>query len=215
MTDGLPGDEPLDFQILSEEHLAGDFRPLKTLKVEHASLSGGAPHRVSRELVRAGTAAAILPYDPATDSIVVIRQFRIGAAIATPHAAPLELPAGLLDEGERPAEAARRELIEETGLEAQAMEEAFTILSSPGLTDETIVVFLALVDASNLAASAGMAEENEDILPLAFPARDLISACDEGRIANGFLFAGLQWFARRGREHADRLSREWNGRPAT
>lgn len=210
-----PGDEGLAFEILSEEHLAGDFRPLRRIALDHASLSGGPPHRVTREVVRAGTAAAVIPYDPATDSIVVIRQFRVGAALATPHAAPLELPAGLLDEGESPAEAARRELFEETGLAARAMGEAFAILSSPGLTDERIVVFLALVDATALAARAGMAEENEDILPLAFPARDLISACDEGRVANGFLFAGLQWFDRRGRERAAELSKGTNGRRVT
>lgn len=203
-----PGDEPLDFTILSRKPLGGVFRPLEELSVTHASLTGGAPLLVTREVVKAGTATAIIPYDRARDRLVVIRQFRVGAALSTPHAAPLELPAGLLDEGEDAVTAARRELFEETGLEALAIGEAFTILSSPGLTDETIVVFLALVDASRLAARGGVAAESEDIVPLAFRASDLISAADDGRIANAFLFASLQWFDRRGAALAERLTME-------
>ncbi|MFD2237883.1 NUDIX domain-containing protein [Aureimonas populi] len=209
-----PADAALAFRLISTERLGGAFRPLDKVTVAHDSLSGGRELTVSREVMRAGTAAVIIPYDPVRDAIVAIRQFRIGAALATPFAAPLELPAGLLDEGEDAATAARRELAEETGLAATAIEEAFAILSSPGLCDEKAVVFLALVDASALAGSAGLAAENEDIVPAAFAVDALVAAADEGRILNGFLFASLQWFARKGRERAQAMRAHGHGEQA-
>lgn len=201
-----PADETLPFRILADERIGGDFRPLYKITLAHGSLSGGEDLTVTREVMRAGTAAVIIPYDRARDEIVAIRQFRVGAALATPFAAPLELPAGLLDGDETAQTAAARELGEETGLAATAIEEAFTILSSPGLCDEKVVVFLALVDASQISAKAGVAEEHEDIVPIAFDAGALIDAADRGAIFNGFLFASLQWFARHGRERARRLA---------
>jgi len=55
----------------------------------------------------------------------------------------VEAPAGLVDDGEAPEEAARRELREECGLEAQHWEELGSAWSSPGFTDERIHLFLA------------------------------------------------------------------------
>lgn len=54
----------------------------------------------------------------------------------------LELPAGLIEPGESPLEAARRELMEEAGLDAE-LKELFSFYSSPGFTDERITLFEA------------------------------------------------------------------------
>lgn len=195
----LPADQPVGFEIVGRERIADAFRPLEALTVRHERLSGGEAMEVRREVLRAGAAAIVLPYDPQRDAILVIRQFRIGAALMTPNAAPLELPAGHVDEGESPEAAARRELLEETGVTARALAHAFTILPSPGMIDEIAHVFLALVDLPDRLEAAGLAEENEDILPLVLPVDVLLQAADEGRISNGFLFAALNWFDRRGR----------------
>ncbi|MBB3952757.1 NUDIX domain-containing protein [Aureimonas jatrophae] len=195
-------DQPLDFTITNEPRVFDGFRPVDGIEIRHERLAEGEPLEVRREVMRGGRAAVILPYDPALDALVLIRQFRIGAALATPHAAPLELPAGLVDDGEATQDSAARELREETGLEAQAVSELFSMLSSPGLTDERITFFLALVDASNLAGSAGLASEHEDILPLLAPVDALVEAADAGAIENGFLLCATHWFARHGRERA-------------
>ena len=195
-------DQPLDFTVLDERRAFDGFRPLDVLSIEHAALGRDEPSRARREIVRGGRCAVVIPYDPVRDEIVVIRQFRIGAALATAHAAPLELPAGGIDDNEDPAEAAARELLEETGLRAQAVAHCFTLLSTPGLTDEAAMVFLAIVDASMLEAVGGKADEDEDILPIQGSVDDLTRAVDEGRIANGFLVCATHWFARHGRSRA-------------
>ncbi len=94
------------------------------------------------EMLRHPGASAVVPFvdeprDP-DPRILLIRQFR--------HAADgfiWEVPAGRLDAGESPETCARRELEEETGMRARALERLTTIFTTPGFTDERIHLFLA------------------------------------------------------------------------
>lgn len=196
-------DQPLDVTIEKRERLHDGFRPFEKITLTHRSIDGTREiGPLFREFIATGSVAIVVPYDPRLDAIVVLRQFRIGAALKTPNAAPIELPAGLIDEGEAPEEGAARELLEETGLRALALERCFTMLPSPGLTDEYALIFLALVDASDLADAAGLDDEHEDIRPILAPVDALIEAVDEGMIENGFVIACTHWFARVGRARA-------------
>jgi len=94
------------------------------------------------EMLRHPGASAVVPFvdDPrdVDPRVLLIRQFR--------HAADefiWEIPAGRLDPGESPEDCARRELEEETGLRAIALEHLTTIYTTPGFTDERIHLFLA------------------------------------------------------------------------
>jgi ADP-ribose pyrophosphatase len=94
------------------------------------------------EMIRHPGAAAIVPFldDPADPDprVLLIHQFR--------HAADdllWEIPAGTLDVGEPPEECARRELIEEAGMEARKLARLTTIFTTPGFTDERIHLYLA------------------------------------------------------------------------
>lgn len=94
------------------------------------------------EMVRHPGASAVVPFlddsgepDP---RILLLRQFR--------HAADgyiWEIPAGRLDPGESPETCARRELSEETGMQASRIERLTTFYTTPGFTDERIHLFLA------------------------------------------------------------------------
>ena len=94
------------------------------------------------EIIRHSGASAVVPFlsDPAGDDpqILLIRQYRYAA-----DGYLYEIPAGRLDEGESPADCARRELLEETGCTAETVEYMYTMYTTPGFTDERIHLFLA------------------------------------------------------------------------
>lgn len=88
-------------------------------------------------LTKASRAAAALPI---TDkgTVVLVKQFRYPAGEEL-----IEIPAGVVEEGESPLECMKRELEEETGYTATQWEEMFSFYPSPGVVSERIHVFLA------------------------------------------------------------------------
>lgn len=107
------------------------------LRVEEMALEGPDGDVTPRSVVRIGGAVALVAVDG--DEIVMIRQYR------TPlDRAILELPAGKLDvPGEEPRAAAARELAEETGFVAGNLELISRYFTSPGYSDEFVIIYLA------------------------------------------------------------------------
>lgn len=93
-----------------------------------------------KPMVRHNGAATILPLLDTDDGlrVVMVRNERIAI-----DAFLLELPAGGIDNAETPRATAARELIEETGYEARTIEPLCQFLTTPGLTDELMHVFVA------------------------------------------------------------------------
>lgn len=88
------------------------------------------------EIVRHAPAVAVLVRDDA-GRVLLVRQLRYPLGRST-----LELPAGLIDPGETPAQAAARELAEEAGL-AGTLREIAAAYVSPGFTDERVHLYEA------------------------------------------------------------------------
>lgn len=153
------------------------------------------------ELFRRGRAAAVLPYDPWTDQVVVIEQFRLPALAAGLDPIMREIPAGLCDAGEDPEATIRRELVEETGLSATEIAWVGDYLLTPGGADERCALFLGRVSApagrDGPHPGHGLAEEGEDIRLVVQPAAEAIADVLAGRIANSVLAIALLWFAAR------------------
>ena len=142
------------------------------------------------------TGAAIIVAVTPDEKLLLVEQYRIPV-----HARTIELPAGITgDEGEdeSDAEAARRELIEETGFEAAKVEELMTGPASSGLTSETVTIFLA-TDLKRVHAGGGIA--NEDITVHEIPLREvdswLAQKQREGCLIDPKLYAGLYFLSKR------------------
>lgn len=146
-----------------------------------------------RDVVRAGKVVAVLPIDPVRNEVVLIRQFRLPAHLANGRGALIETVAGRVEPAEESAETARRECVEEIGVQPVGLIELFTYLSSPGLTDEEVTVFLAAIDASLVPERTDAG--GEQIRTMRVPIDAAINALTLGTMRNGPLVIALQWVA--------------------
>ena len=146
-----------------------------------------------REIEDHGTAVAVLAYDPDRRVAMLVRQFRPSAFHAAGQTEILETIAGLVEEDEPAAEAARREAMEETGLRLGDLELVATTWTSPGLSTERIGLFLAPFARRDRVAEGGGAEdEQEDITLVETPLAELAARADAGAIDDLKLLALVQ-----------------------
>jgi ADP-ribose pyrophosphatase len=167
------------------------------------------------ELLRRGTAAAVLPYDPVADMVVMIEQFRLPAYAAGINPVLMELAAGLTDGDESPEATIRREAVEEMGLELGELERIGGFLLTPGGSDELCTLFAGQVTLGNVPSggvigAGGLASEDEDIRVHALPAAYVIEQAIAGAYPNSVASIGLLWFALR----RDWLRAKWLGERA-
>jgi ADP-ribose pyrophosphatase len=85
--------------------------------------------------------------------------------------------------------------LEEIAVAPDRLIKLFSVLPTPGFTDEFVTYFIGFVDAASVPARAGAAEETEDTRPFVVSIDDALAALDQGEIANGLLVSALQWLA--------------------
>lgn len=137
-----------------------------------------------KEIVRHPAAAAIVAVD-SENRVLLVRQERpaVGGKV-------LEIPAGIVDPGEEPLPAAKRELREETGLHGGAWVEVATLLTSPGFTDERIHLFVA----TGLEEGEDDPDEGEELEIMRVPVAELPALLPE--IEDAKSLAGLLLYLR-------------------
>lgn len=191
-----------DVPVETEQRVWDGRFPLDLVRFRHRRFDGAWSGVKTWEVWRRGAAAAVLPYDPEADAVVLIEQFRLPALVAGIDPVLVELPAGLVDDGETPEQTARREMQEEMALEVGELLPIGRFLLTPGGADELCSVYVGrvtapAVDADGIAGHAGMADEHEDIRVRVWPAADAIEAALDGRFANSVAVIGLLWLAAR------------------
>lgn len=161
-----------------------------TVRQDSVSMPGGS--LVLRDVVEHPGAVGVVALDEACQ-VLLVRQYRhpVGRRL-------WELPAGLLDVAGEPARtAAARELAEEAGLAADRWDVLVDVLTSPGMSDEAVRVFLAR-DLSAQPMAPGLDEEAELVtawLPLDEAVRQVFSGQLENALACTGLLAAYAWRA--------------------
>lgn len=187
-------DRPADVVLSPTERLAKGYRDYERYRLTLTG-SDGSRHAQTRDVLRAGKVVEVLPVDPSRDVVVLIRQFRLSAHLARGHGDLIETVAGRVEAGETVEAAAHRECREEIGVAPTRLVELFSYLTTPGLTDEEITVFLAAIDAARVPATVGNAAEGERIETLTVPIDAALAALAQGAMRNGPLLIALQWLA--------------------
>lgn len=157
----------------------GKILNLRIDKVETPSGS-----QVIREVVEHKPAVAILPVT-SDGSVLLIRQYRYALEQEI-----LEIPAGLVDEGEDFPSTARRELQEEIGYYPGTLEEIGRMFNSPGFCTEMLILYLA----TDLRPSKLDHDEDEFIETVPVPAEEIASLIADGKIIDGKTFSALSWY---------------------
>jgi ADP-ribose pyrophosphatase len=139
---------------------------------------------IERAVVQHQGSAVVMPVDE-RKRILLVRQYRLPALQSL-----WELPAGRVDPGETPLQAARRELAEETGYKARKFEKLAMFYPSPGFLAEKMTIYLA----TGLKAGKSTPMEDERITMRWFTAKDLDKLVGDGKILDAKTQIGfLTW----------------------
>ncbi len=171
--------------------------PVFTVTTDHVEEPGGV--RARRDVIHHTGSVVVLAVDDssAKPRVLLERQYR--------HAAKdflWELPAGRIDSGEQELEAAKRELLEETGYTAIKWRRILKFYASPGFVAETMAVFLA----TGLRAGQAEPEDDEFIYKRLVPLPTAVQMAVNGTIRDAKTIASVLWL--------DRLARTTNRKRA-
>jgi ADP-ribose pyrophosphatase len=156
-----------------------------SLDVDEVDEPGGV--RGTREVVRQAGSVAVLPVH-GDGRIVLVRQYRYAV-----DAFVWELPAGRRDPPESPEDGASRELEEEVGLRAGALEPISTFWTTPGFCDEVMYLFRA----TELQTVPARPEADERIEQASFTLDEALAMVRSGEIREGKTLVALLLEARR------------------
>ncbi|HET8732099.1 MAG TPA: NUDIX domain-containing protein [Moraxellaceae bacterium] len=181
-----------DVAIEKREVLFSGFYRVDKLHLRHRQFAGGLGPLITREMFVRHPAVGVLIYDPDSDEVLLIEQFRVGA-LESPHPWQYEIVAGLVEPGESLEDVARREALEEAGVRIGALERVMEFLPSPGGSDESFTLFVARADLSQAGGVHGLSEEGEDIRVNVMSVNQAMAALQRGRINNAPCIIALQW----------------------
>ena len=179
------------FNIVSKTVMAKGWSSLWQLKVD-ARLSNGTRVELDREVADHGHGASILPIDQARGMVLLVRQWRAGAAFTGHDGWLIETCAGLLD-ADDPIGCARREAFEELGTHVHNIKHLCDCFSSPGAVSEKIDLFIGDYSLSDrVNAGGGLASEHEDIEVIEMSLKEAYNLIASGGIVDAKTIILLQ-----------------------
>ncbi|MFT3988827.1 NUDIX domain-containing protein [Aestuariivirga sp.] len=168
-------------KIISHEMLSKRFVDLSLYTIDYTRRDGTV-ETLKREVHDHGAGAAVLPYDAARGTVLLVRQFRLPVFLSGEDGHVIEACAGLLDEPD-PAACAMREAEEEMGYRLRHLRQVASTFMSPGAVTERLTLFLADYDEGmKVSEGGGQVHEGEDIEVLEMPFTDALAMATDGRI---------------------------------
>ncbi len=142
--------------------------------------------KMQRSVVRHSGSAVMMAVDEKS-RVLLVRQYRLPA-----NQSLWELPAGKTDEGETVQQAAKRELIEETGVRAKKWKKLVSFFPSPGYVEEKMTIFLA----TELTHGEAQPMEDERIETRWFTKKELRDMIASNKIVDAKTMVGFLYWTR-------------------
>jgi ADP-ribose pyrophosphatase len=196
-----------DVRVNHQEIVYQGFYQVQKLKLQHRLFKGGWSSELQRELVVRLPAVAVLMYDAKRDEVVLIEQFRVGAMGHEDGPWQLEMVAGMIDTQETSEQVAVRECEEESGamITESDLEVVCKYLVTPGGSNESLDIYCAPVDSSQLGGVHGLPTEGEDIQVQVIERQMLWQMLEQGKLTNAATIIATQWL----QIHYLRLQAQW------
>ncbi|WP_124980615.1 NUDIX domain-containing protein [Nonlabens xiamenensis] len=184
----------MKYQILEEQIILDKFLKVYEARVSYDTYTGNEPLEATRQALDRGNAVAVLLYEKDTQQFLFVEQYRYPAAR---HDEPwlLEIPAGHVDDGEDPKQAAIREVREEIGFEIEKLELINQYFPSPGMLSEQISLYYGEVCSNDqIHQGGGKEDEQEDILLVKMHRDEAKRKLAQGMFNTSVCLISLQWY---------------------
>jgi nudix-type nucleoside diphosphatase (YffH/AdpP family) len=183
--------------IIHEKRRVFDgFFKIDEVVVSYEGTDGGMVGPVRRLSLERGDSVAAVVFHRDRRCILLGCQFRYPTHDKGPGWLT-EILAGMIDTGETPDQAIRREVREESGYEIEHLDSIGTFYLSPGGSSERIILYYAEVsDGSRVGPGGGQIGEGESIRLVEAPVDELVRDVMAGRVADAKTLVGLLWLMR-------------------
>lgn len=188
--------------IEQKKYILDDFFKIEEAHLRFELFNGKMSPLVRRLSLERGDSAAVLVFNQTTEKLILISQFRY-PAYKNKDGWIIETIAGMVDPGETPEEAARREVQEETGLDIDAFEHIASFYPSPGGSSERIYLFYSEVsgEKAKYKETGGLIGHGEDIKALEISLADALKKIKLGEIVDAKTIMGIYWLENRQINH--------------
>ena len=153
----------VEVEELKREYLG--FFALNQIDLKYPFFDNSISEKKSRTILMGSEASLILPYDPILDKVLLVEQFRIGPFCRGDKAPWVYEPvAGMIEFGEKPEDAAKREVFEEAGIQVTNLVKINSGYPNPGEATTYFYNYIGIVDLSDYSPGIyGVRDEGEDI----------------------------------------------------
>lgn len=184
--------------IERKRYILDDFFRVEEAYLRFEQFDGEMSPVVRRLKLERGNSAAVLVLNRNTGKLILISQFRY-PTYRNNDGWTIEAMAGMVDDGETPEESARRELLEETGLNIEKFEHIATFYPSPGGSSEQIFLYYSEVsgEQARYKETGGLQASGEDIKVVELTLDEALAMVGTGEIVDAKTILGMYWLQNR------------------
>jgi len=184
--------------IEKKRYLLNDFFKVEEAYLRFERFNGEMSPRIRCLKLERGNSVAVLVFNKSTKKLILVSQFRY-PTYPRNDGWTIEAIAGMIDAGEQPEEAARREIQEETGLNIETFEHIATFYPSPGGSSEFIYLYYSEVagEQARYNKTGGLLASGEDIKVIELTLPEALAKIKTGEIVDGKTILGIYWLQNR------------------